>query len=88
MITKGLSFRGSYSLDNTFRETQRGINDLYNGPQRKWIDPETGAVVLENCDQYGYATGLFGYGTLDKPIGRCGQRGHLSQTELHVAIEL
>ncbi|WP_207513712.1 SusC/RagA family TonB-linked outer membrane protein [Longitalea luteola] len=47
VITKGLSFRGSYSLDNTFRETQRGINDLYNGPQRKWIDPETGLVVLE-----------------------------------------
>lgn len=47
VITKGLSFRGSYSLDNTFRETQRGINDLYNGPQRKWVDPETGLVALE-----------------------------------------
>ncbi|MGV3764690.1 MAG: SusC/RagA family TonB-linked outer membrane protein [Chitinophagaceae bacterium] len=48
MVTNGLSFRGSYSLDNTFRENQRGINDLYNGPQRKWIDPETGVVTFEN----------------------------------------
>lgn len=47
MITKGLSFRGSYSLDNTFREIQRGINDLFNGPQRKWINPENGIEVLE-----------------------------------------
>lgn len=47
MVTKGLSARGSISLDNTFSETGRGINDLYNGPQRKWVDPETGNVVFE-----------------------------------------
>lgn len=47
MVTKGLSFRGSLSLDNTFRETQRGINDLYNSAQRKWVDPETGTIFLE-----------------------------------------
>lgn len=47
MVTKGLSFRGSLSLDNTFRETQRGINDLYNSAQRKWVDPETGTVYYE-----------------------------------------
>ncbi|BAV06765.1 TonB-linked outer membrane protein, SusC/RagA family [Filimonas lacunae] len=47
MITKGLSARGSISLDNTFSETGRGINDLYNGPQRKWIDPGSGLVVYE-----------------------------------------
>ena len=44
MIAKGLNFRGSYSLDNTFQEAGRGINDLYNDAQRKWIDPETGIV--------------------------------------------
>jgi TonB-linked SusC/RagA family outer membrane protein len=48
MIIKGLSLRANYSLDNSFREIKRGINDLYNGPQRKWIDPETGLVTLEN----------------------------------------
>ncbi|MVT08773.1 SusC/RagA family TonB-linked outer membrane protein [Chitinophaga sp. ysch24] len=47
MITRGLSVRGSISLDNTFRETQRGINDAFNYAQRKWVDPETGTVFLE-----------------------------------------
>lgn len=47
MFIKGLDFRGSLSLDNSFRENGRGINDLYNGPQRKWIDPETGVVTYE-----------------------------------------
>ena len=44
-ITQGLDFRGSLSLDNSFRERERGIDDRYNGPQRKWIDPETGVVT-------------------------------------------
>ncbi|HWK98680.1 MAG TPA: TonB-dependent receptor [Parapedobacter sp.] len=48
MITEGLSLRANYSLDNTFLEHERGINDLYNGPQRKWIDPETGNVFYEH----------------------------------------
>ena len=47
MFVKGLEFRGSLSLDNSFRENGRGIDDRYNGPQRKWIDPETGVVTLE-----------------------------------------
>lgn len=47
MFLKGLSARASLSLDNNFRESGRGINDLYNGPQRKWINPETGQVTLE-----------------------------------------
>jgi TonB-linked SusC/RagA family outer membrane protein len=47
MFVKGLDFRGSLSVDNSFREDGRGIDDRYNGPQRKWIDPETGVVTLE-----------------------------------------
>ncbi|HVG15870.1 MAG TPA: TonB-dependent receptor [Chitinophagaceae bacterium] len=47
MFLKGLDFRASLSLDNSFRENQRGINDQFNGPQRKWIDPETGVITLE-----------------------------------------
>lgn len=43
-ITKGLSFRGNVSLDNTFKETGRGIGDDYNDSQQKWINPKTGQV--------------------------------------------
>ena len=48
-ITKGLNFRGTVSWDNSFRETNRGINDLYKSASRnKWIDPETGMVQYKN----------------------------------------
>ncbi|RXK85493.1 SusC/RagA family TonB-linked outer membrane protein [Filimonas effusa] len=73
MVTKGLSFRGSISLDNTFKETGRGINDLYNGPQRKWINPESGQVVFEqpinNGTQLDYIDGIrwsIAAGSVDK----------------------
>ena len=39
MLTKGLSVKATISMDNTFKENQRGINDLYKYPQRKWLDP-------------------------------------------------
>ena len=44
-ITKGLNFRGTISWDNVFVETGRGINDLNNEAQTKYIDPETGQVT-------------------------------------------
>ncbi|MDF2191623.1 SusC/RagA family TonB-linked outer membrane protein [Paraflavitalea sp. CAU 1676] len=44
MLVKGLRFNGTVSMDNTFIESDRGVNDLFNGVQRKWIDPETGFV--------------------------------------------
>ena len=48
-ITKGLGFRGLVSWDNSFRETNRGINDLYKSASRnKWVDPETGMVQYKN----------------------------------------
>lgn len=47
-ITDGLSLRGLISWDNQFVEANRGISDQYNNPQRKWIDPLTGNVVLES----------------------------------------
>ena len=47
-ITPGLSLRGVISWDNQFVESSRGISDMYNNPQRKWIDPETGVVTLES----------------------------------------
>lgn len=57
-ILKGLNFRGSISWDNVFVENSRGINDLYNNPQYKWINPATGQVSYK----YDYdANNLFDY---------------------------
>jgi len=46
-ITKGLSFRGSISWDNSFVEYNRGVNDLFNDAQLKWVDPETGLTTYK-----------------------------------------
>jgi len=43
-LLKGLSLKGSLSLDNTFIENARGINDIFNGAQQKYVDPTTGNV--------------------------------------------
>lgn len=44
-ITPGLQARATISWDNSFLETNRGINDLdTGGTKQKWIDPETGEV--------------------------------------------
>ncbi|NDV57117.1 TonB-dependent receptor [Bacteroides sp. 519] len=48
-ITKGLNLRGMIAWDNTFVEWKRGINDLYNDPQLKWIDPITGEVSYKQA---------------------------------------
>lgn len=60
-ITKGLNFRGMISWDNQFREQGRGVSDLFNGPQYKWIDPATGAVTKKNptetTSQFDYLPG-------------------------------
>lgn len=42
MITKGLSFKARMSLDYTFKEKGRGVNDLYHDAQLLWVDPDTG----------------------------------------------
>ncbi|GAA0552759.1 SusC/RagA family TonB-linked outer membrane protein [Chitinophaga japonensis] len=49
MLVRGLKFSGTVSLDNTFVESDRGINDLYNDTQRKWIDPGTGMVIYKQA---------------------------------------
>lgn len=46
MIAKGLNFKGTISLDNTFVEGNRGINDLYNDSQSKFIDPASGTSLF------------------------------------------
>lgn len=51
MFVNGLTARGTLSLDNTFVEAGRGVNDLYNNAQSKWIDPATGlATYGQNID--------------------------------------
>ena len=48
MLVKGLSVKGTLSLDNTFK-TERGIYD--NGNARvKWIDPDTGEVRYKDMN--------------------------------------
>ena len=60
-ITPGLSVRGMISWDNVFREDRRGIADLYNDPQLKWIDPMTGVAQYkqpyEGYDRFDYTMG-------------------------------
>nr|WP_262899436.1 TonB-dependent receptor [Chryseosolibacter histidini] len=46
-ITKGLKLRGSISWDNAFIEWNRGVNDLFNNAQQKWINPLTGAATYK-----------------------------------------
>ncbi|UZD22858.1 TonB-dependent receptor [Algoriphagus halophytocola] len=48
MILKGLDFRGTLAIDNSFTENNRGVNDLYNTPFQKWIDPETGLHLYDD----------------------------------------
>ncbi|WP_026713194.1 SusC/RagA family TonB-linked outer membrane protein [Flavobacterium daejeonense] len=47
MLIKGLSFNGKIALDNTFVEADRGVTDLYNNTQEKWIDPVTGTITYK-----------------------------------------
>jgi len=47
-ITKGLRANAMIAWDNVFKEYNRGINDLYNSPQYKYIDPLTGETFYQN----------------------------------------
>ncbi len=62
MLLEGLTFRASISWDNNFSNSAYEINDLYHDPQRKWIDPYTGKVTLqqntERYNQFDYAAGI------------------------------
>lgn len=48
-IVPGLKASGTVSLDNTFIESSRGVNDLFNGTQRKWINPDNGIEVFQQA---------------------------------------
>ena len=54
-ITPGLNFHGMVAWDNNFVETGRGINDLFNDAQRKYIDPMTGeATYSQSFESYNH----------------------------------
>ena len=61
-LLPGLALHGSLSFDNTFVSTACRINDLYNSPQQKYIDPYTGKVTTsqttEAYNQFDYAPGI------------------------------
>jgi TonB-linked SusC/RagA family outer membrane protein len=49
MLLKGLKIQGQLSFDNSYREVERGINNLYqNTTVHKWIDPKTGVVYTDS----------------------------------------
>jgi len=48
MLLKGLSARASLSLDNSFQENSRGINNQSGDLKQKWIDPVTGITTFKN----------------------------------------
>ncbi|WP_432712156.1 SusC/RagA family TonB-linked outer membrane protein [Pedobacter sp.] len=52
-ILKGLNFKGTLSMDNTFVENGRGIDDSNNGTLSKYIDPETGLVSYSQTKDAG-----------------------------------
>ncbi|MFV0505725.1 MAG: SusC/RagA family TonB-linked outer membrane protein [Bacteroidales bacterium] len=48
IITKGLSVQGTYSIDNSFQEGGRGVEDSgFKSLQRMWVDPNTGVIDYE-----------------------------------------
>ncbi|MGJ1415032.1 SusC/RagA family TonB-linked outer membrane protein [Sphingobacterium multivorum] len=61
-LTKGLNVRGTISLDNTFVEGGRGINDANNSTQSKWIDPNTGLptyqIAFDGTNRFDFVEGI------------------------------
>lgn len=59
---KGLNFRGLVALDNSFVEGDRGVSDLYNDVQEKYIDPLTGVVLYkkayDNNNRFDFQEGI------------------------------
>lgn len=51
-VTRGLELSARFSLDNTFLEKERGINDKYHEWLEKYIDPATGQVSYEPNEDF------------------------------------
>ncbi|SFE06780.1 SusC/RagA family TonB-linked outer membrane protein [Thermophagus xiamenensis] len=85
-ITKGLNVRGSVAWDNVFVEYNRGINDLYNDAQYKWIDPDTGIAYykqdFENNNKFDFMQGVL-WSTVGGEV-----RNELTQRNLNYQLQL
>lgn len=61
---KGLSIQGRLAFDNSFQETNRGINDRddWEDNPMKWIDPETGKeytnVTIDGNNKFDYQNNI------------------------------
>lgn len=90
-ITEGLNLRGTISWDNVFVEYNRGINDLYNDAQRKWIDPQTGKVYYkkdyENNNKFDFMQGVLWTTSGGTVQNWSTQRNLYYQTQLNWARE-
>src|SRR5690554_252366 len=73
-LLKGLSVQGRLAFDNSFRETNRGIDDTndWEDNAHKWIDPETGQVftdvTVDGNNKFDYQNNIAwmtGAGTVD-----------------------
>lgn len=58
MLLKGLDFKAILAVDNEFEESDRGVNDAFNGPRTKWINPATGeptySQVFQNTTNFDF----------------------------------
>ncbi|MCD8167354.1 MAG: TonB-dependent receptor [Bacteroides sp.] len=52
MLTKGLNFKANFSLDHSFLEHRRGINDMYNYLHRMWVNPDSGDILYERGEDF------------------------------------
>jgi TonB-linked SusC/RagA family outer membrane protein len=61
-LVKGLKFTGTVSLDNAFVEHERGVSDLYNDAQSKWVDPNTGVAsyrgTVDGTSRFDFQEGI------------------------------
>lgn len=92
VITKGLNIKGTLSIDNTFIENNRGINDVNNTTQRKYIDPITGAVSYavdkDPSTQFAFQESVRWLGSAGTVDDGATQRRMFSQIQLNYAKKI
>jgi TonB-linked SusC/RagA family outer membrane protein len=89
---KGLSFTGTVALDNTFVEGNRGVNDLYNAFQEKWIDPVTGLASYkqsyDTSNKFDFQEGVLWNTSSGNVLNNLSQRKLFYQMQLNYKLNL
>ncbi|RDV17189.1 TonB-dependent receptor [Pontibacter diazotrophicus] len=92
MLTKGLSFRGTLALDNTFVEADRGVNDLYNDTQMSWVDPVTGLITYKQSydpnNRFDFQEGVKWSASPGTVLDNASQRRLFYQAQLNYNVTL